>query len=314
MQKLENKKYRKLAQETLSELNKIYKNKIGKTFHLKDLDGVIIFLQNHSKETEMAVRELLRDELSIANIGISCIGLLSLSINPSRSPDELFPRDWLTPSQVNPNLVLSHMLSHLANYGLSVETLIEKGLDAQARSQLRLLTELSWLILSLTYKKDLWSGYVIAGEENESKFWSKNLKSYQLNKILNDIEKNSGLDEETLSILQSTRKESYATYSNVAHHSFTSVMLGSIAFSESDENLNFGLFGEVNSASKSTINQLSYVLWYFTISFFSIMEKVHGFHPKTPDKDFWLEAFSLSLCLKRIYLFTRAGEIGSPPS
>lgn len=268
MQKLENKKYRKLAQETLSKLNKIYKNKTGKTFHLKDLDGIIVFLQSHSKETEAAVRDFLKDELSIANMGISCIGLLSLSVSPNEHPDELFPRDWLTPSQVNPNLVLSHMLSHLANYGLSVQLLIEKGLDAQARSQLRLLIELSWLILSLTYKKDLWSSYVTAGEENESKFWSKNLKSYQLNKILNDLEKNAGLDEDTLIILQSTRKESYATYSNVVHHSFKSVMLGSIAFSESDENLNFGLFGEVNSASKATINQLNFVLLYFTISFF----------------------------------------------
>ncbi|MGE4339343.1 MAG: hypothetical protein AB7E55_25730 [Pigmentiphaga sp.] len=314
MQKIENKKYRKLAQETLSELNKIYKNKTGKTFHLKDLDGIIVFLQSHSKETEAAVRDFLKDELSIANMGISCIGLLSLSVNPNEHPDELFPRDWLTPSQVNPNLVLSHMLSHLANYGLSVQYLIEKGLDAQARTQLRLLIELSWLILSLIYKKDLWSSYVTAGEENESKFWSKNLKSYQLNKILNDLEKNAGLDEDTLIILQSTRKESYATYSNVVHHSFTSVMLGSIAFSESDENLNFGLFGEVNSASKATINQLNFVLWYFIISFFSIMEKVHGFHPKTPNKDFWLEAFSLNFCLKKIYLLTRAGEIFSPPS
>lgn len=314
MQKLENKIYRKLAQETLSELNKIYKNKTGKTFHLKDLDGIIVFLQSHSKETESAVKDFLKDELSIANMGISCIGLLSLSVSPSESPDELFPRDWLTPSQVNPNLVLSRMLNHLANYGLSVQVLIEKGLDAQARSQLRLLIELSWLILSLTYKKDLWSNYVTAGEENESKFWSKNLKSYQLNKILSDIEKNAGLDEDTLIILQSTRKESYATYSNVVHHSFTSVMLGSIAFSESDENFNFGLFGELNCASKATINQLNYVLWYFTISFFSIMEKVHGFHPKTPDKDFWLEAFSLNLCLKKIYLLTRVGKLGSSPS
>lgn len=225
MQKLENKKYRKLARETLCELNKIYRNRTGKTFHLKDLDTIIVFLKNHSKETETAVRAFLKDELSIANMGISCIGLLSLSVGPSDSPDELFPRDWLTPSQVNPNLVLSHMLNHLANYGLSVQILIEKGLDAQARSQLRLLIELSWLILSLTYKKDLWSSYVAAGDENESKFWSKNLKSYQLNKILNDIEKNAGLDEDTLIILQSTRKETYATYSNVVHHNQTKILI-----------------------------------------------------------------------------------------
>jgi len=305
LHKLANKEYRKIAQTIFSKLNPIYESHMERKLRLSDLDDIAKFLRGHSKETEKAVKSLLRDELSISSMGISCIGLLSLSIDPSENADELFPHDWLFPSKVNPNFVLSHMLNHLANYGLAVQVLIEKGLDAQARSQLRLLIELSWLILALVYDQELWANYVATDEKNEGKFWSKNLKSYQLNKKLSEIEDNIGMDEELLKILQSTRKESYAAYSNVVHHSYTSVMLGSMAFSESDGNIIFGVFGEVNNASKATVNQLNYVLWYFSLSFFSILEKVHRVSPKTPKKDFWLEAFALSFCLKEIYLFAK---------
>ncbi|MCV6609217.1 MAG: hypothetical protein OIF55_00440 [Amphritea sp.] len=309
MQAIENDAYRNIARSVLEKLNKIYIPITGSSLDMEGLREIIDFVEDHSRNTEKIVKNNMKDALSISSIGLVSIGLLSLSLHPKDNPSELFPDDWLSPSGVNPNLVLSHMLNHLTNYGLAVQVLIEKGLDAQARSQLRLLIELSWLILALVYDRELWIGYVTTDEESESKFWSKNLKSYQLNRLLNDIEQGVGMDDELLETMRSCRKESYAMYSNVVHHSYTSVMLGAMAFSEESDYVTFGVFGEADNASKSTLNHLNYVLWYFSVCFFVIMEKVHGLNPKTPQRDFWFEAFALHNCFKEIYMFEKVRHI-----
>jgi len=302
LDRIENKDFRKMAGNIISNLSALYDPTIDKKMNLKDLDDIALYLRKSSKETEKQIKDHFTDDLALSNLGITCIGLLSLTVHHPGSEDELFPEDWLSPSVVNANFSLSHLLGHLSNFGNSIRILIEKGLDAQARTQMRQMLELSWMTLALVYDKELWRGYVSCEQGKENEYWYRNLRVKKLNNKLSEMEASVIDDPVLLNLLKSKRAEAYSDYSDVAHHSFTSVVLGCGAFNK-EGNIENGVFGALDFATIPTLEQLNFTLWYFSLCFFSILDKTHGVYPKSPEKDFWLEVLALNFVLKELYIY-----------
>ena len=279
---------------------------------LADIDYLMQTLSNTQDESERLSLESFSNLRTITSLGLACFGLLALTVNPRLDENRLFPRDWLGSTEsVNPDRVVSHLLCNLTNYAISVEILARKGFDTQARSQLRVFMELSWLSLNLISEREIFSRFVNLNEEEEKKFWASNLKSFQLNKRLSELEELLGVDIDTLADIKQSRKNNYAFYSNIVHHSYTSIMLGALAFSDVDESTAFNVFGKVSSSSKSTLSVLNTEIWYFLLAFFAILDKKHHISPVNPKDDFWAEAFSIYKCVGDVYLGQLAQQTAS---
>ncbi len=112
-----------------------------------------ILIAENRKSAIDEVSAKLDYELSIAYYDALSVGLMSLAVEEKISP--VIEPDWIdTNSTPEPNLIFSKMLVNIANSVLGVVHLVEHGLEAQARTNLRMLLELSWLTLIIIAKRD----------------------------------------------------------------------------------------------------------------------------------------------------------------
>jgi hypothetical protein len=269
MLSITDKDIRAYLRKRFKEFNKLYKPFLGRKLNLNNLDTLFVEARKIAKISRITIIKHAESQISLANAAIACLGLLSLSVYSEKNEEELFPRDWLSDnSRPNANSVLSCMLCQLTNYSLSMVILLERGLDASARALFRIVLELSWIILSVLMFRDEFKEYIKQKDENDAKgIWYRLFTLEKLNRKLAHIEKTMGLDDQVVLDLREARKSSYAFYSQVAHHSYTSVILGSRGFSYDGENSAIGLFGGPNEACVSTLHHLNYGLWYFRMLF-----------------------------------------------
>jgi len=306
--KIDNEKHREIIEGTLEDVNKTLGDIVEKNILISDVDNILQAINEQLVENEQFSNSIFSELRTITGLGVTSIGLLALTVGPDpiKNESKLFPRDWLGSNErPNPDLVISHLLCNLSNYALSVDTLIQKGLDTQARSQLRIFLELSWMTLNIISDKELFSGFVCSDEIEEKRFWAKNLKSFQLNSRLSDLEKLFGLEPQLQSSISQLRKDNYSFYSNIVHHSYSSTMLGALSFHANSDTSSFNVFGKVGSNSSSTLVVLNDAIWYFLLMFYAILCKKHKISPLNPNVDFWVESFSIYKCVVNIYLYQR---------
>jgi hypothetical protein len=309
--KIDSDNYRKIIEATLEDVNETLGGIIEKNVLISDVDDILQIINKQLIENEQLSQSIFSELRTITGLGMASIGLLALTVGPDpiKNESRLFPRDWLGSNErPNPDLVISHLLCNLSNYALSVDTLINKGLDTQARSQLRIFLELSWMTLNIISDKELFSGFVCSDEIEEKRFWAKNLKSFQLNSRLSDLEKLFELEPQLQSNISQLRKDNYSFYSSIVHHSYSATMLGALSFHANLETSSFNVFGEVGSNSSSTLGVLNDAIWYFLLMFYAILSKKHKISPVNPNVDFWVESFSLYKCVVNIYLYQRINK------
>ena len=84
------------------------------------------------------VKEAFEVELGLSRALASASGWLAMALRLNRSDARLYPRDWLDPCHQRQSGLRDGLhLCQVANYGHSVLSLVERGLDPPARIVLR---------------------------------------------------------------------------------------------------------------------------------------------------------------------------------
>lgn len=298
---------RRTVSDNLASFYSRFGCKDGSRFRLADLDDI---LRMPRKVQACAMKESygrFSDELSIANLAIVCLALLSASTYDQEAEEELFPRDWLSPTgSPNANFVLECMLRQLTNSALATVQLLERGLDVQARALVRITEELSHQILCLIGIQEDFRYYVSAKDEFQAKqVWHKLFAQGRLQKKLLALERRMGLPEDIALRIRDQRTRDVAFYSQAVHHSYLSVILGSHSWDYDREVYVPGLFGGPTLASEATTDHIAFVLFYFLLGFFRILAHIHDIRPRNPDRCFWDETIALHKSVTDAYIGLR---------
>lgn len=281
------KQLRKGNAELLPELKQ---NSLG----LKDLDNFQKFINENQKNTKNLIEENISEKLDLNNILIQNVSMICVSLLKSQDNDFLFPKNWLHESEIpNVGIILGNLVGQLANYGQSISTLSVKGFDNQARSLVRIIGELSCIILVLIFDKDSLIKYCSSHTEDESnETWYKLFGKGKLSKKLSKIEELFGHDNDIINTFKDHRWELNGFYSQVIHNSFISINVGFFADSFNDGINRPALMGGASSSSRKTVDDCNFYLCYFLIIFYKLILEYHKFTPN-PECQAWDESISL---------------------
>jgi hypothetical protein len=224
--------------------------------------GTIAFestIENHKKE------------LNFSYLCIMAIGLAARALE-SHDGDEF--------KHKGEQILLGNLITQISNNALAVVTLVEKGLDNQARSIVRILNELIWLTIVVFSNEEKMKTYVETFDESkERKLWSKHFNFKNLNKVLLDLEKKMGFPEDMIQDFEKGRRNNYYTYSKAIHSSMTAIIGGSFGTSIGEgktiktEHI---LFGAPSIQSDRTLSSMNWELYYFLLMFYEILVKFRG--------------------------------------
>lgn len=237
----------------------------------------VLIIENQENIQKIIAKEL-SEEVSVAHFGAMTCGFLSITILDT----PILPLDWASTNCVpNPNLVIGHMLVHVANSILAIIHLIDAGLESSARIQLRNLLELTWLILVILSKREKMMLYTQGtDDESERKLYFQHFSPKKLRDQMIQIEEDSGFSSNVMKKLSDLRSSLYSMYSKSVHNAYTDTVIGALGFSfKEDDKLNFGLFGIADKASYPTLYHLNDALFYFFSMFRRVLEEVHGLEP-----------------------------------
>ena len=246
--------------------------------NLERIDAICQVLITDSRLTVAnAIHEHIGNELSLAYFGVIITGIMSITLEEN----PVLPEDWISPGGTpNPNFIISKMLVSATNYALAVIHLVEAGLEAPARANLRTFLELSWLIMVTSARREKLIIYAQEVDDKaERKLYHKHFAASKLRRGLLEIEKITGIAEIASLALSDLRTELYGFYFKAIHNAFSDATIGAFAFSFEDDRLFSSLFGKADKASYPTLYHLNDANFYFLNTFGRILSAIHGFQP-----------------------------------
>lgn len=271
---------------------------------IKDVDSMEQFIRWASKEYPKGNKEHLAEPMSLAKMGIYCFGLMAFINSKEEASEQLFKTNWIDESGIpDPNFIFESTMIQISNYSFSIFNLIQLGLDNPARSLIRILTELFHQSLVLFSNPQDMLNYTVPDTSKESnEMWFKLFGKGKLTRKLEKLEDQLGFDKQLILELRETRKSNFEFYSQAVHNSCLATVVGSQAWSFEEDKSHLALFGGVNSAIKTPLDQLNYEIWYFLLMFTTILEKMHGAAPQDLKSQSWPEIWALYFSIKETYM------------
>ena len=152
------------------------------------------------------------------------------------------------------------------SFGLSLRSLCLSGFDTPARALLRSYVEALLLCLAALHDESLAKAYADAEDDADVKnFWHTVASPKNLHNRIVQIEKDSGLDSETVKIMMEYRQQEYEVLSQSAHLSYVASCLTAMApaLGKTDK-LGVAIFGLATSNSLRTTQYAAMTAWYFS--------------------------------------------------
>lgn len=265
-------------------------------FRLRDLDNLL----GHARLAKVDARRDTAKHLSpLFSIAYAHLAVLSeMALAMIIQEEEPLPADWLPPPSQS-NLILRSNLLQLANHGLAILGLVERGLANSARSLLRTLIEATWVTVIFCGKRDKAQQYAMGTDFQLAKdIWQRHFSPKAMKASLSEIERRFKWGEDITEYLQEHRAHIYQLHTQSAHN--TSSVLGILSFDsdladESNEPAFYpALHGRVGLASKATLEDTIDVLGYAVLMLFLLFRTVHG-HIVSDRKSLWAGSQTLAL-------------------
>ncbi|MEO3944684.1 hypothetical protein [Gorillibacterium sp. CAU 1737] len=268
----------------------------------REIANSIHHLHRLSNVNKSIIFKKYNDNLTLSYLGIVNLSYLSLASYQEnyKNPINI---NWLDGKHcgLDPNFFLQTLVANINN-AMAVIRLIESGLDTQARAMIRILAESVFSTLIVFTDTDIFVKYASARDTDEAEMvWYKYLRGPKLQQILTQIEKKVGLPEDIISELSKMRLYVYKHYSAYVHNSSSTSVIGSHAFSFTDDILHLGLGGKASLASESTIYYLNWLIYYFSLIIKGIFTHFHLYKPPS-DSEIWRLAVPIRECFIQVYL------------
>lgn len=174
---------------------------------------------------------------------------------------------------------ISLMLSHLANSLLSIRTLLERGLDTQAKQILRSYVEYSDISIAILGNNEFYNQYKLMGEDEslDKQIWYKFVRPAALTKILKPIYSNLPEEQNVWELIKDIRTAIYSNLSDYAHGHMSAVFTS--AFTE-EEGIN--VLGKITREINNTlVNSISYSYFFLRYSMMLVVQ-----HQNIPFREF----------------------------
>ena len=275
--KLKKYSYRKFVSQNLRELNGRFGKELGFSVNIKDCDSIISLIRDNSIEAKGLIEKHFNDEFSLSILFLMCLSSIAASLD-HKNKKKVFPNNWISNSGYPvPDLVISNMVTQIANYSLSIITLLEQGLNFPAKALIRINNDLIWQVIVLCYDKEMLKEFCSSTNPDDStRIWYNLFGKGKLNKKICEIEETIGLDEVYISGLHDWRKNTQRFHSEIVHHSYYAINLGAMAYDFDTESIHSSLLGRACPRTKDSIGILNYQLFFFLEMFFLVMGKIHG--------------------------------------
>ena len=184
------------------------------------------------------------------------------------------PRDFVNEQQrPDPNLVLGAHFTIIANRVLAIATLVEAGLEMDARPLLRTLQELCCLTLAISSDKRIFIDYHAAqGPAQERNNFYRHLTPRKLNRAVAALEKKLDFMD---GVMAEERQKSYEFYTGSVHLPFVG-LVSAFAGSLDDDSMSYALFGSASAGSKRLLFNTVLTTWHALTLFGLIVTKLHG--------------------------------------
>lgn len=274
--------------------NKKYNNNVK----IRDIDGIGNLIFERKKDSYKDVRKYLNEEISLAYLGIKTLSILSLNIQRNEDKCQSIPQGWID------CWLIGNMIIQLTNYSLAALNLVEAGLESSAKSIVRSIYEISFLIIALLIDKERMNLYIQSLDRKEEvKLWRSHFAFKHLNNALTELEKELGFPEELRKDIENKRLSTYQYYSQSIHNSFISSIWGSYSVEPSNtDTLNCNLFGKHSLTVKEVIDDLNFATFYFISAITVVLKNYHNF--KLPvDSDLWNLYYHMDNCYINAYVY-----------
>ncbi|WP_046180884.1 hypothetical protein [Domibacillus tundrae] len=262
-------------------------------------------INERRNESNNEVKKELKTELSIAYLYSMVYASLSLAINQGNGNSLKLSQEWSEEVEGTPLLTLQNCFTNISNHILSIIRLVEDGFDLSARIILRVLIELSWIVILVSSDLEIMKIYHNSEDEDmERRAWYKFFKPKKLLEGVTKIETQLGIDnEEMLVRLNTSRSETYNFYSKTIHNSYLSSVVGAYSTSFDEEGpLNLSLFGMASKGSKGTMSCFLEMMFYLTLMINTILKKIHN-HTPAKENELWNTYDVLQKCSQSTYFY-----------
>lgn len=295
----------KFKKQTLKVLRKQYSKSYekDKRITLSEIDDFQKMIYKNGKESCGIIEDELSNETFLATLSIQSIYYLFLYIRDEKKLNSVLPTNWGGDSlPILPDNVLSYQFSQIVNHSISILQNCRIGLIVPARCILRVLSELIFQTLILSYKKEWFELYCSAECIHESnKIWYQLFAKGKIYNKLEELEKKLNLPNELLEYLDNLRRFIQSSYSSSIHHSFYSLTLFSTSIGVKNEK-GIAILGNYSKDMKYILNHMNYMLFYFISIFLGISMKIHESINEENNNKYINKALILQDCMYELSL------------
>jgi len=292
-----NKSIRNSISLTLAQMRKFSKGKEklpDLRLRLLDLDLTWKSIEVNSSACCKRLNEVFGKELSLAQLNIITIGMLSSAIRGSIETNKVL--SWNIHEGVEPNEVISNLLVQTFDYSLSIINLLGNGQDVPAYTLMRSLQELCWIILTISYDRERMEQYCkLKDSEKPEEIWYKYFRPVKLKNSLKKLEEILEFPEDLMLELHSKRERSYRIYSNFSHHRYQGSLITSLERSDL-----FFTSRDVSDKTFKILDSLNYNLWYLIQALIKIFGEIHNWQD-IEYSELWLITITLKECASKTF-------------
>lgn len=179
------------------------------------------------------------------------------------------------------------LLLHQINNSIACHlSLLERGYNFQANIIFRNIIETGNLITAIlldgTFHKTYKELEFINDEEEQLKFWNKNLKPGKVNAIIKNNYTKYLETENEFDFIHKLKKDLYSKTSKYVHTSFITSVFNSYSSNDNTDNIDINVFGRIDTNLKSTLDSSNF---YFKVFYFDILNLVTKAHNFTFNKE-----------------------------
>ncbi len=167
-------------------------------------------------------------------------------------------------------------------HSVAIRRLVLSGLDFSAKAILRSLDEHLTACVVLLHDRDMAEMFQTAQDADDAnRLWYEKLRTKNLTKRLNQIERDLGFDQEASREMREWRQEEIKIQSQSLHPTYLSSALGVNPICASDqERWKSSILGGASALSERTLNYACKAIWYFSrIGFLFLFNEYNGKPP-----------------------------------